>query len=105
MVWIPTLLATIIEMCQRGTQRIEAVSTRGGFLYRLSRQYPAQFDWERVICNILPSGPTTVQALYDRLKEHDGAIGDKMGEFLHQEGLFDDKPVRVRRKNRGDAIG
>ena len=38
MIWSPTLLASIIEMCQRGTLRIEAVGTRVGFLYRLTRQ-------------------------------------------------------------------
>ena len=37
MIWSPTMLASIIEMCQRGTLRIEAVGTRVGFLYRLSR--------------------------------------------------------------------
>ena len=31
MIWSPTLLASIIEMCQRGTLRIEAVGTRVGF--------------------------------------------------------------------------
>ena len=40
MIWNPTMLASIIEMCQRGTLRIEAVGTRVGFLYRLSRQAP-----------------------------------------------------------------
>ena len=104
MIWGPTLLASIIEMCQRGTLRIEAVNTSGGFLYQLSRQYPARYDWERVICNILPSGPTTVQALHDRLNEHEVDIGDSLGEYLHQQGLYDVNPVRVRRDNLGDAI-
>ena len=40
MIWSPTLLAAIIEMCQRGALRIDAVGTRVGFLYRLSRQGP-----------------------------------------------------------------
>ena len=31
-VWTKTMLASIIEMCQRGTLRIEAVGTRGRFL-------------------------------------------------------------------------
>ena len=47
MIWAPTILASIIEMCQRGTLRIEAAGTRVGFLYRLSRQGPTQHDWER----------------------------------------------------------
>ena len=37
-----TMLASIIEMCHRGTLRIEPVGTRAGFLYRLSRQGPTQ---------------------------------------------------------------
>ena len=50
MIWSPTMLASIIEMCQRGTLRIEAVGTRLGFLYQLSRHAPVQYDWERTIC-------------------------------------------------------
>ena len=104
--WIvsATLLASVIEMCQRGTLRLEGVRTGSGFLYRLSKQGPAQFDWEELICNSLPSGPATVEALHDRLKKHDDAIGDELGEFLQHQGLFDDNPVRVRRENSGDAI-
>ena len=54
MIWSPTLLASIIEMCQRGTLRIEAVGTRVGFLYRLSRQAPVHYDWEQTICEACP---------------------------------------------------
>ena len=50
------------------------------------------------------AGPTTVEALHDRLKKHEDAIGDKLGEFLQHQGLFDDNPVRVRRENLGDAV-
>ena len=99
-----TLLASVIEMCQRGTLRLEGVRTGSGFLYRLSQQGPVVYDWERLICNSLPPGPTTVEALHDRLKKHEDAIGDKLGEFLQHQGLFDDNPVRVRRENSGDAV-
>ena len=99
-----TLLASVIEMCQRGTLRLEGVRTGSGFLYRLSQQGPVVYDWERLICNNLPPGPTTVEALHDRLKKHEDAIGDKLGEFLQHQGLFDDNPVRVRRENSGDAV-
>ena len=99
-----TLLASIIEMCQRGTLQLECVRTGTGFLYRLSQQGPVVYDWERLICNSLPPGPTTVEAVHDRLKKHEDAIGDKLGEFLQYQGLFDDNPVRVRRENSGDAV-
>ncbi len=103
MIGTRTMLASIIEMCQRGTLRIEPIRTRVGFLYRLSRQDQAQYDWERLICNILPSSPTTVEALHDRLKAHEDSIGDKLGEFLVQQGFFDHNPVRVRRESPGDG--
>ena len=53
-IWSPTLLASIIEMCQRRTLRIEAAGTRVGFLYRLSRQGLTHYHWERTICDSLP---------------------------------------------------
>ena len=105
MIWSPTLLASIIEMCQRGTLRIEAVGTRAGFLYRLSRQAPVQYDWERTICESMPTGATTVDALHEAIKKREDAIGDQIGDYLQHRGLFHDNPVRVRRENDDDAIG
>ena len=105
MIWSPTKLASIIEMCQRGTLRIEPVGTRVGFLYRLSRQGPTQYEWERTICNSLRPGPTTVDALREAIDKHDDAIGDQIGDYLQQHGLFNDNPVRVRRENDDDAAG
>ena len=105
MIWSPTLLASIIEMCQRGTLRIEAVGTRVGFLYRLSRQAPPQYDWERTICDSLPSRATTVDALREAIEKRMDAIGDQIGDYLQQHGLFNDNPVRVRRENEDDAAG
>ena len=103
MVLSRTMLASIIEMCQRGTLRIEAVGTRVGFLYRLSRQGPAQYDWERTICDSLPSRPTTVDALDEAIDKHEDAIGDQIGDNLQHRGLFHDNPVRVRRENPYDG--
>ena len=105
MTWSPTLLASIIEMCQRGTLRIEAVGTRVGFLYRLSRQAPVQYDWERTMCESMPTGATTVDALHEAIKKREDAIGDQIGDYLQHRGLFHDNPVRVRRENDDDAIG
>ncbi len=105
MIWSPTLLASIIEMCQRGTLRIEALGTRVGYLYRLSRQGPTEYEWERTICGALPSRPTTIDALDEALDKHRDAIGDQIGYYLQQRGLFDDNPVRVRRENDEDGAG
>ena len=104
-VWSPTMLASILEMCQRGTLRIEAVETRVGFLYRLSRQGPTQHDWERTICANLPSRPTSVDGLDEALKKRLDAIGDQIGDYLQQRGLYNDNPVRVRRENDDDSHG
>ena len=103
MIWSPTLLAAIIEMCQRGTLRIDAVGTRVGFLYRLSQQGPTQHDWERTICDSLPSRATTIDALREELDKHEDAIGDQIGDYLQRRGLFHDNPVRVRRENSDDG--
>ena len=103
MIWSPTLLASIIEMCQRGALRIDAAGTRVGFLYRLSRQGPTQHDWERTICDSLPSRATTIDALREELDKHSDAIGDQIGDYLQRRGLFHDNPVRVRRENSDDG--
>ena len=52
-----TLLAAIVEMCQRGTLQFECVGTGSIYKYRLSKQGPAQFDWEQLICNRFASEP------------------------------------------------
>ena len=104
MIWSPTMLASIIEMCQRGTLRIEAVGTRLGFLYQLSRQAPVQYDWERTICESMPTRATTVAALHEAIKKREDAIGDQIGDYLQHRGFFHDNPVRVRRENSDDAI-
>ena len=105
MIWNPTMLASIIEMCQRGTLRIEAIGTTLGFLYRLSWQAPVQYDWERTICESMPMRATTVDALHEAIEKREDAIGDQIGDYLQHRGLFHDNPVRVRRENFGDAIG
>ena len=103
MIWNPTLLASIIEMCQRGTLRIEAVGTKVGFLYRLSRQAPPQYDWERTICDSMPSPATTVDVLHEAIKKREDAIGDQIGDYLQHRGLFHDNPVRIRREKLGNG--
>ena len=83
-----TLLATIIEMCQVGTLQFEGVGTGSGFRYRLTQRGPAQFDWERLICESLPSRAMTVQELRDLMNGQKDAIGDELGEYLQRRGLF-----------------
>ncbi len=100
-----TLLAAIIEMCQRGTLQFDGVGTRSGYGYRLSQQGPAQFDWERLICDSLPSRPTTVHELRDLMKGHKDVIGDQLGEHLQHRGFFNDNPMRVRREHFGEGAG
>ncbi len=100
-----TLLAAITEMCQRGALQFQCVGTRSGFLYQPSQQGPAQFDWERLICDSLPSRPTTVQALRDLMDGHKDAIGDQLGEYLQRQGLFHDNPIRIRRERLADGFG
>ncbi len=100
-----TLLAAIVEMCQRGALRFEYVGMRSGFLYRLSQQGPTQFEWEQLMCDSLPSRPTKVKALRDQLNEHKDAIGDQLGEYLQRQGLFHDNPIRIRRERLGDGSG
>ncbi len=105
MTWGPTFLASIIEMCQRGTLRMEAVGTRDGFLYRLSKQGPPQYGWERTICDSLPWGATTIDVLHERIGKREEAIGDQIGAYLQHRGFFHDNPVRVRRENPYDSAG
>ena len=99
-----TLLAAIVEMCQRGTLQFECVRTGGGYRYRLSKQGPAQFDWEQVICNRLPAIPTTVQELRDRISEREDVIGSQLGKHLQDRGLFHDNPMRVMREHVSDGF-
>ena len=100
-----TLLASIIEMCQRGTLRIEAAKTRSDYRYRLSQQDPPKFEWERSICEILPTRATTVRELHDRMNDHSHDIGDRLGEYLQGRGIFHDNPVRFRNEHFSDGFG
>ena len=99
-----TLLAAIVEMCQRGTLQFECVGTGSGYRYRLSKQGLAQFDWEQLICNRLPPRPTTVQELHDGISEREDVIGSQLGQYLQGRGLFDDNPIRVMREHGGDGF-
>lgn len=100
-----TLLAAIIDMCQRGDLRIEAVGTRDGYRYRLSETGRPKFDWEQLIFDSLPTRPTTVQDLYHRMDHHSDDIGDRLGEYLQSRGLFHDNPVRFKEEHFGDGVG
>ena len=100
-----TLLASVIEMCQHDTLRIEAAGTRSGYRYRLSQQDPPKFEWERYICDNLPARPITVRELRDRLNDHSDAIGDRLGEYLKGRGYFHDNPVRFRKEHLSDGFG
>ena len=98
-----TLLAAIVEMAQRGTLQLDCIRGADGYRYRLSQQGSAPFDWERLICDRLPSGPISIKALRDGMYEHKDAIGDDLGEFLQSQGLFHDNPLRVKREKFGEG--
>ena len=99
-----TLLAAIVEMCQRGTLQLECVGAEGGYRYRLSKKGSAQFDWEHLICNRLPARPTTIQELHDVINEREDVIGDQLGKYLQDRGFFDDNAMRVMRKHGSDGF-
>ena len=101
MVWSHTLLASIIEMCRRGTLKLECVGTRGGFMYRLSPQGPPLYPWEQTICEGLPSSPPAMDELAEAMGRYRDAIGDQIGDYLQDSGLFHDNPVRAARENTG----
>ena len=75
-----TLLAAIVEMCQRGTLQLECVGIEGGYRYRLSKKGPVQFDWEQLICNRLPARPTTAQEMHDVIRRAEGCHRRPVGE-------------------------
>ena len=99
-----TLLAAIVEMCQRGTLQLECVRTGSSYRYRLSKKGPAKFDWEQLICNRLPARPTTAQEMHDVISGRKDVIGNQLGKYLQGRGLFDDNPMRVMRKHGGDGF-
>ena len=99
-----TLLASVIEMCQRGTLRIEVGGTRGNFRYRLLQQNPPIFAWERSICDNLPTRATTVRELRDRMNDQSDAVGDRVGEYLKDRGFFHENPVRFKKEHFSDGI-
>ena len=99
-----TLLAAIVEMCQRGTLQFECVGTESGYRYRLSKKGPAQLDWEQLICNRLPSRPTTIQELHDAINKREDVMGSQLGKHLQTRGLFRDNPMRVMREHGSDGF-
>ena len=97
-----TLLASVVEMCQRGMLEITPVrraTRRGGYAYKLTARESTNFDWERLVCDRLPTGPVTVERMGERLEEQKEAVGDGLGEYLQYQGLFSDNPIRVMREH------
>ena len=97
-----TLLASVIEMCQRGMLEIMPVRRArrgGGYAYKLTARESPNFDWERLVCDRLPTGPVTVERMGERLEEQKEAVGDGLGEYLQYQGLFSDNPIRVMREH------
>ena len=49
------------------------------------------------------AGPHNCRRAGEAIDKHDDAIGDQIGDYLQQRGLFDDNPVPVRRENDDDG--
>lgn len=96
-----TRLATVIEMCQRGTLMVVGVRERerhtsvGRYSYRFSPAAPPEHDWERLISDRISNRDVFIQDLNKTLEAQDSQIGERLGEYLHWRGLFNDNPVRV----------
>ena len=98
-----TLLTSILEMCQRGTLQISGVrgecdgregsDGEGKYIYRLVPTDDPLWEWERMLCTVIPRGNVTVGELSRRLELKSSVIGEQLGEFLRQRGLFDKNPV------------
>ena len=97
-----TLLTSVVEMCQRGMLEItpaRRATRRGKYSYKLTARESTTFDWERLVCDQLPTGPVTVERMGERLGEQKEAVGDGLGEYLQYQGLFSDNPIRVMREH------
>ena len=98
-----TLLTSVLEMCQRGTLQITGVrgecDGREGsdgerkYLYRLVPADDPPWNWERTLCTVILGRNVTVDELSGRLELKRLLIGEQLGEFLQQRGLFDKNPV------------
>ena len=98
-----TLLTSLLEMCQRGTLQISGVrgecndskgsNREGKYTYRLVPADDPLWEWERTLLTVIPGGNVTVGYLSRRLELRRSFIGEQLGEFLWQRGLFDRNPV------------
>ena len=120
-----TALTALVEMCHEGVIQIVGIRVspgrptegksyageyeyiyRGKYIYWLVQKDAAQFDWERVILNLMPRRPMMIDDLIESLGNSlyyaQVQIGTMLGEHLQYGGLFSDNPVQVMENaNRG----
>ena len=100
-----TILAMIVEMCQKGALQVVGEEDsrrpgRGKITYRLTLNGAPQFEWERSLFDSFPQSGTTVAALKKRLMAQRENIGNQLGEHLQHRGLFENNPVQAMAKSR-----
>ena len=77
-------LASIVEMCQRGTLYIEAKgNSPSSYEYRFSVLDRRRYPWEQTFCEAVPQGYVEGH----RLDEISGAMAEPLEERLQAEGI------------------
>ena len=98
-----TLLAIILEMCQRGTLEITGVrekpcqygsyELRGEYEYWIKALKEPRFSWERTICDALPKVEVEASTLCSRLERRKHKISRQIRSYLRERGLFHPHPM------------
>ena len=114
-----TLLAALIEMCQKDVLQVVGIRVEPGqategknyfgeyehiypgkYIYWLVPKGVPQFEWERSLLEWIPKQPMMIDELIDDsryiLTEHHVAQNHRqLGEHLRYRGLFNDNPVQA----------
>ena len=114
-----TLLAALIEMCQKDVLQVVGIRVtpgrttegqsllgnykhiyRGKYIYWIVSKGAPQFEWERIVLDSIPKQPMMIDDLINELHNplvgrHEELIGKQLGEHLRYRGLFNDNPVQA----------
>ena len=114
-----TLLAALIEMCQKDVLQVVGIRVEPGqategknyfgeyehiypgkYIYWLVPKGVPQFEWERSLLEWIPKQPMMIDELIDEssyiLTEHHVAQNHRqLGEHLRYRGLFNDNPMQA----------
>ena len=91
-------IASIVEMCQRGTLHIEAVA-RGQmdyFTYRLTVRDRTRYPWEQTFCRAIPTMAVSSDLLITILDRSSSAMAEQLEERLRAADIFNhvsDPPI------------